>query len=197
MSFSFLFRSRKRPSTKPATDQRPEETGPQETVNADKNQSRQSVGPYEIPSAPKKVYSSDDTKRGTPLKTHHRHTYLLIGWLVLLIIYIILMEYAVYAHSLSPDLTRHDTDVVTFGKQGTPWRSAVVQWFSVIRTLMTVAHVPIVTSALASMLPQSTQRTHGKNPPNLTATQLFLLADMSWAGAGGWFTALHVGNLPW
>ncbi|KAF8475781.1 hypothetical protein BDZ91DRAFT_788450 [Kalaharituber pfeilii] len=147
------------------------------------------------------LYSSTGSGRknhtGTKLITRHAQSYLAITWLAVLVVYVCLMEYAVYAHKLSPDLTKDETDVITFGKQGTPWRSAVVQWFSVARTILAVAHVPIVTGTLASTLPPLTQSFEGRMAPRLTASQLFILADRSWAGAGGWYNALRIGNLPW
>jgi len=140
----------------------------------------------------------DDVTQGSPLRTHHCQCYLSISWLVLLIAYVCLMEYAAWAHSLPSDRTRNWRDWRTFGQQGTPCRRGVVNGLSVTRTVLAILHVPIMTASLSATLPPLTQRLEGKvPPPRLTAAQLFLLADRSWSGAGGWISAMKVGNLPW
>lgn len=135
--------------------------------------------------------------RGTPLKKHHTQTYLAIVWFSILVTYVILIEYCVHAHNLPLDIQYKADDGVTFGQRGTSTRRTVVQAFTVIRTILTAAHVPIMTGTLAATLPALTQRVKGKNPLKLTASQLFLLADRSWGGAGGWYEAFLVGKLPW
>lgn len=57
--------------------------------------------------------------------------------------------------------------------------------------------IPIITGALAATIPILTQRTRGRTAPNINAEQLFLLADRTWAGAGGWYDAFRVGRLSW
>ncbi|KAF8427358.1 hypothetical protein EV426DRAFT_699183 [Tirmania nivea] len=108
------------------------------------------------------------------------------------------MEYTAWAHSLPSDQTRNWRDWRAFGRQGTPWRKGIVNGLSVARTVLAILHVPIMTAALSSTLPPLTQKLEGEvPPPKLTAAQLFLLADRSWSGAGGWISAMKVGNLPW
>ncbi|KAF8457209.1 hypothetical protein BGX38DRAFT_1159775 [Terfezia claveryi] len=140
----------------------------------------------------------DDVTQGSPLRTHHFQCYLSISWLFFLIAFVCLLEYAAWAHSLPSDRTRDWMDWRAFGRQGTPWRKGVVNGLSVTRTVLAILHVPIMTAVLSSTLPPLTQRLEGRVPPHkLTAAQLFLLADRSWSGAGGWISAMKVGNLPW
>lgn len=162
------------------------------------NEEQQQQKPTSPESELSKEQITNDARNGAPLNTHHTQIYLSICWLTILIAFVCLMEYAAWAHSLPSDTTREWKDWRAFGRQGTSWRKSVVQGLSVTKTILTIIHAPIITSTLASTLPQLTQRLERKvSPPNLTAAQLFLLADKSWSGAGGWISALKVGHLPW
>ena len=133
----------------------------------------------------------------THLQVYHTQSYTIICYLTVLTIYIILMEYVIHAHSLPINTSAQLGEVLSFGRQGTPRRSAVVQGFAVARTILAVAHIPIVTGALAATIPPLTQKVKGRTPPGLTATQLFMLADRSWSGPTGWVKGMRVGGLPW
>lgn len=136
--------------------------------------------------------------RGQYLRRYHIHSVIIVVWIAFLIAYLVAIEQALIAHEYLPE--RHEDrshQAWAFGRRGTKSREAVVQGFSIARTLLTVAHVPLITATLATTLPRLTQKYGNREPPKLSLEQLFLLADRTWAGAGGWYEALCVGNLSW
>jgi len=188
---------RERTISRPIIQPLPEIPSSPPVYSADEQRQRQQLAFKEVKLTPGPLPYGDAT-RGTPLRTDHCQCYLSISWLVILIAFACLMEYTAWAHSLPSDQTLHWREWRAFGRQGTPWRKGVVNGLSVARTVLAILHVPIMTAALSSTLPPLTQNLEGKMPPpKLTAAQLFLLADRSWSGAGGWISAMKVGNLPW
>lgn len=165
-------------------------------------------------------YLETPKKAGTPLQYHNRQTYIIVFWIFCLVSYFVAIEQAIRAHALLPDPNNDAPESYSFGRRGTRRREITVQAFNVGRTLLTVAHVcyaplvlnaradttlahtctqlPIITATIATTLPMLTQKTKGrKQPPTLSMEQLFLLADRTWAGAGGWCEAIRIGNLSW
>lgn len=189
--------------SRPIIQPLPEISSSSSVYSADEEKQRQQSVFTEVKLTPGPLTYDDGTRatratRGTPLRTHHSQCYLLISWLIFLIVFVCLMEYTAWAHSLPSDQIRGWKNWRVFGQQGTGWRKGVVNGLSVTRTALAILHVPIMTAALSSTLPPLTQNLEGKAPPpKLTAAQLFLLADRSWSGAGGWISAVKVGNLPW
>ena len=183
--------------SRPITQPLPEIPSSPSVFSADEEERKRQSASKEVKLTPGLLPYGDATG-GTPLRIHRCQCYLSISWLVFLIAFVCLMEYTAWAHSLTSDQTRNWTNWKAFGRQGTPWRRSIVNGLSVTRTVLAILHVPIMTAILASTLPPLTQKLEGKvPPPKLTAAQLFLLADRSWSGAGGWISAVKVGNLPW
>ncbi|RPB00908.1 hypothetical protein L873DRAFT_1804185 [Choiromyces venosus 120613-1] len=137
-----------------------------------------------------------DPPRGAYLRKHHLQTYLIGLWILCIIAYIASIEKAIHAHQLSPAVEDLTAESLSFGLRGTRRRQETVQIFSFARTILTAIHIPIITATLSSTLPILTQRTKGRGT-NINAEQLFLLADRTWAGAGGWYEAFRVRRLSW
>lgn len=144
------------------------------------------------------IYNKPLPRPGEHLRRQHLHSFIIVLWILCLVAYLVVMEKAIEAHAYLPQGPGdQDPRVFMFGKRGRKARQDTVQALNIIRTVLTVAHVPILTATLATTLPALTQRMRGRDPPSLTVEQLFLLADKTWAGAGGWYEALLVGNLSW
>ncbi|CUS08986.1 unnamed protein product [Tuber aestivum] len=137
-----------------------------------------------------------DPPRGVYLRKHRVQTYLIGLWILCIIAYIASIEKAIHAHQLSPEIEEPTPESLSFGLRGTRRRQETVQIFSVARTILTAIHIPIITATLSSTLPILTQRTKGRGT-TINAEQLFMLADKTWAGAGGWYEALRVRRLSW
>ncbi|KAG0131078.1 hypothetical protein HOY82DRAFT_647615, partial [Tuber indicum] len=123
-------------------------------------------------------------------------TYLIGLWILCIIAYIASIEKAIHAHQLSPEMEEPTPESLSFGLRGTRRRQETVQIFSFARTILTAVHVPIITATLSSTLPILTQRTKGRGT-SINADQLFMLADRTWAGAGGWYEAFRGRRLSW
>lgn len=133
---------------------------------------------------------------------------LILGWGVLVVAYIIVLEKAVKEHDY-------------FGVRGTQTRTRNFDVLAFFRTAFATIHVPVIISVLASTIPYWTMTNSkdnidgngamletsydpiGELRSGSSVTQLFYLAGRTWAGLIGWATTCYDGftltrpSLPW
>ena len=143
------------------------------------------------PRTPKKVVENANSYR-----RYRQYTVLILCWAVAIAAYVIVLDRAV-----------NDNDFV--GARGSKWRNINFEVLSFIRTGFAVIHLPLMTTVLAATIPYWTMAKSDRSVPetaplqpttvsdnldrSTTVTQLFYLADKSWAGFIGWITTAIYG----
>ena len=157
---------------------------------------------YKWDRTPKKSRSSQHVaKNANNYRRFEEYTVLIVCYAIIIAVYIIVID-------------RAANDSSFLGKRGSRKRSLNFQVLSFIRTGFAVVHLPILTAVLAATVPYWTMAKADRPTPETTAlqgskdasehaeqsvdqrtrvTQLFYLADRTWAGLVGWITTFIYG----
>jgi hypothetical protein len=142
----------------------------------------------------------DDASSGLKKKDYGRvpqYVVFIFAWAILVVAYVIVLEKAVQKHDY-------------LGPRGSQRRTRSFDVLAFFRTGFASIHIPVIVSVLASTVPYWTTlnpsdgiETETPLTPSYKAidgvdtsssvTQLFYLADRSWAGLVGWITTCYNG----